>query len=248
MEVIYLYHSGFAVALHDFLLVFDYVGDQGKGSGSFPSRLLENRRLVFFASHRHPDHFQISSLGWAYSQREDTVFFVGNDIKLNEKYLERKGIPTGLLRRFHRMAGGAVYENPKEGLKVEALRSNDQGVAFLVRAEGRCIYHGGDLNFWYWEGEPKEWNDRMERDYKAQIDKIAGQFVDVAFLPLDPRLGAGYGYGMDYFLQKVDVGMVFPMHMWGDYGAAKRYGQTEIGKRFAGKIAEVSEENREFIV
>ena len=53
---------------------------------------------------------------------------------------------------------------------------------------------------------------------------------------------------MDYFLQKVDVGMVFPMHMWEDYGAAKRYGQTEIGKRFAGKIAEVSEENREFIV
>ena len=39
MEVIYLYHSGFAVALHDFLLVFDYVGDQGKGSGSFPFML-----------------------------------------------------------------------------------------------------------------------------------------------------------------------------------------------------------------
>lgn len=248
IKVIYLHHSGFAVALKDFLLVFDHVREPGKGGFAFPSGLLEGRQLVFFVSHKHPDHFQLSSLAWAYSLSGNARFFVGNDIKLNEKYLERKGVPTGILNHMSRMAGGAVYESPENGLKVEALRSTDQGVAFLVTAQGRCIYHAGDLNFWYWEEEPKEWNDRMEREYKAEIDKIAGRFVDAAFVPLDPRLKSGYGYGMDYFLQKVDAGMIFPMHMWEDYEVVKRYKQTENGKRFAGKIADVSEANREFYI
>lgn len=31
--------------------------------------------------------------------------------------------------------------------------STDEGVAFLVTAEGRTVFHAGDLNWWHWEGE-----------------------------------------------------------------------------------------------
>ena len=39
--------------------------------------------------------------------------------------------------------------------KVTALLSTDNGVAFIVKTSEGVIYHAGDLNDWYWEGEPK---------------------------------------------------------------------------------------------
>lgn len=248
IKVTYLYHSGFAVELNRFLLVFDYIKAKGQGlGGGFAPELLDDKQLLVFASHKHPDHFQLSAFAWAENISKNTCYFVGNDIRLNEKYLERNGISPDILKRLNRMAGGSVYKSPEDGFQVEALRSTDQGAAFLVTAEGKCIYHAGDLNYWYWEEEPLEWNKKMERDYKAEIDKIAGRHIDAAFVPLDPRLEKGYGLGMDYFLQKVNAEKIFPMHMWGNYEVIERYKQTETGKRFAGKIAVVSEENTEFV-
>ena len=52
-------------------------------------------------------------------------------------------------------------------VQVETLKSNDEGVAFLVTAEGRTIYHAGDLNWWYWNGEPEDDNEFMVRFYKG---------------------------------------------------------------------------------
>lgn len=249
MKVTYLYHSGFAVELDNFLLVFDYIKakEQGFGGDCAPD-FLGSKQLLVFASHKHPDHFQLSAFAWAENISKNTCYFVGNDIKLNEKYLERKGISPDILKRLNRMAGGSVYKSPDESFRVEALRSTDQGAAFLVTVGDKCIYHAGDLNYWYWEEEPKEWNEKMERDYKGEIDKIAGRHIDIAFVPLDPRLQKGYGLGMDYFLQKVHAEKIFPMHMWGEYEVIERYKQTETGSRFAGKIADVSEENAEFFI
>ena len=167
---------------------------------------------------------------------KDSRFFVGNDIRLNEKYLERKGICPDILKRIKRMRGGAVYESREEGIKVATLCSTDQGVAFLVTAEGKSIYHAGDLNNWYWPEESKSGNERMERDYKKEIDKIEGRHFDIAFVPLDPRLEEGYGYGMDYFLKKVDAERVFPMHMWEKYDVTERYKKTKAGQVFAERI------------
>ncbi|MDE7403496.1 MAG: MBL fold metallo-hydrolase, partial [Lachnospiraceae bacterium] len=147
-----------------------------------------------------------------------------------------------------RMKGSETYQSAEKDFKVETLRSTDQGVAFLVRIGDISIYHAGDLNHWYWEEEPKSWNGQMEKAYQTEIDKIAGREFDIAFVVLDPRLESGYCYGMDYFLQKVPAKNIFPMHMWEDYDVIKRYKQTGTGKRFAGRIREVSEQNREFLL
>ncbi len=229
VRVTYFYHSGFMVELDNCILIFDYY------KGKLPS-CIKGKNLFVFASHKHPDHFQLSVFEWAAKMSKDARFFVGKDIRLNEKYLERKGICTDILKRMERMGGGEAYENKEEDLKVETLRSTDEGVAFLVSAEGTSIYHGGDLNNWYWPEESKSGNDRMEKDYKREIDKIAGRHFDIAFVPLDPRLKEGYGYGMDYFLEKVDAERVFPMHMWEEYDVIERYKKTKIGQKFAGRI------------
>lgn len=240
-KVIYLHHSGFAVELNRYVLVFD---DCTPDIYTPP----REKQLIVFASHKHQDHFQIKTLQWAEQISKSTRYFMGNDIKLNEKYLARKDIDPGILQRMVRMKGGAVYECAEENLKIATLRSTDQGVAFLVCVEGISIYHAGDLNHWHWEGEPEVWNNRMEKAYRKEIDRIAGREFDIAFVVLDPRLGAGCFLGMDYFLQKVPVKNVFPMHMWDDYEVIGRYRKTCMGQQYSDKIMEVSEKNREFLL
>ncbi|MDE5907816.1 MAG: MBL fold metallo-hydrolase [Lachnospiraceae bacterium] len=240
-KVTYLHHSGFAVELDQYVLVFD---------DCLPDIYTPplEKRLVVFVSHKHQDHFQLKTLQWAERISKNTRYFVGNDIKLNEKYLAKKGIDSDILQRMVRMKGNMVYEHAEENFKVETLRSTDQGVAFLVSIEGFSIYHAGDLNHWYWEEEPEDWNKQMERAYRKEIDGIAGKEFDIAFVVLDPRLGAGSFLGMDYFLQKVSAKNVFPMHMWDDYEVIGRYRKTCIGQKYSDKIREVSEINREFLL
>lgn len=240
IRVTYLYHSGFTVELDRHLLVFDYY------RGELPT-VPEGKQLIIFASHKHQDHFQLSILKWGEKYAPNSCYFLGNDIKLNEAYLAKKGLNPALLERTKRMQPGECL-NLSEKLRVETLRSTDVGVAFLVQVEGIAIYHAGDLNHWYWKEEAKSWNDRMEQDYHAEIDKIAGRHFQLAFVPLDPRLADGYHLGLDYFLEKTEADHIFPMHMWEDYEIIKRYKQTPLGRQFAEKIEDVSEKKKEFMI
>ena len=88
----------------------------------------------------------------------------------------------------------------------------------------------------------------MEQDYHAEIDRIAGRHFHLAFVPLDPRLSDGYHLGLDYFLEKTEADHIFPMHMWEDYQIIQSYKKTPFGRRFAGKIEDVSEKKKEFMI
>ena len=55
---------------------------------------------------------------------------------------------------------------------VSTLKSTDEGVAFLVKTEGKTIYHAGDLHWWDWPGEPEEDNKMMERQYKEELESF----------------------------------------------------------------------------
>lgn len=239
VKVTFLYHSGFMVELARHMLVFDYF------KGELP-KLPEGKKLLFFSSHKHQDHFQLSALKWA-AQQEDAYVFFGNDIRLNEPYLMRQGIRADVLKRTSRLRGGQCVEIPEAGVRVEALRSTDQGVAFLVQVEGLSFYHAGDLNYWYWAEEDPSWNDRMEKDYKAEIDRLLGGHFDFAFVPLDPRLGEGYHLGLDYFLEKAEADVIFPMHMWEDYSVIQRYKQTSLGRQFAENIQDIIRPGQIFV-
>lgn len=231
VKVTYLYHSGFVVELSEHVLVFDYY------KGELP-KIPSGKKLLLFASHKHPDHFQLSALKWA-NQQEQAWIFLGKDIKLGESYLERKGIPAQVLSKVRRLHDDECIEIPEADVRVEALRSTDQGAAFVVGTEGIRIYHAGDLNHWYWEEESESWNAQMEKNYKAQIDKLSGRHFRFAFVPLDPRLEEGYHLGLDYFLEKAEAEVVFPMHMWEDYAVIGRYKETPTGKRFAQSIQDI---------
>ena len=113
--------------------------------------------------------------------------------------------------------------NLDNGTQVDTLLSNDSGVAFIVKTKEGTIYHAGDLNDWYWDGEPKADNQRLTSAYRAEIRKIKGMHFDAAFVPLDPRQENHYANGILYFLKNVDCNVIFPMHYWNDANVIKRF-------------------------
>ena len=133
-------------------------------------------------------------------------------------------------------------------LDIEAFKSTDEGVAFLVRAEGKAIYHAGDLNNWVWEGEPEKDNQRMSENYHKELAKLAGRHIDVAFMLIDPRQEKDFYLGMDDFMRMVGADVVFPMHFWGDFEAASRFKALPCAKSYGDRIHEIRKKGESFII
>lgn len=199
MKVTFIFHSSFAVELKNSILIFDYYGE-----GKLPE-MPKDKQIYFLNSHGHHDHFKREILELK-EQYPNAEYILSRDIRFRPE--ERR-------EWIHRVRARETYDFG--ALHICTLRSTDIGVAFLVETEGKRIYHAGDLNWWHWDGEDKAWNNNMAANYKREIDRIEGQSFDVAFVPLDPRLGDAFYWGMKYFLEKVKAEVVYPMHCWGEY-------------------------------
>lgn len=236
MRITFIKHSCFSVELERHILLFDYYGE-----GSLPE-WDTNKTLYVLNSHKHADHFNLC----IFKLREKYPkihFFLGTDIRLSERYLERNHVVidrdkeiTHLSKRIE-----LVYE-PE--MQIRTLKSTDVGVAFAIQCENKNIYHAGDLNWWHWEGESEAFNKAQKRNYQEEIAQLAEQHFDVAFVPLDGRLESAYYLGMDYFLSTVDVDVAFPMHMWEDFSYIARY--KKEGHMAADKLVNIEREGQYF--
>lgn len=231
MKVTYIHHSAFFVETESACLLFDYF------KGQLPE-IPDGKPLYIFASHRHADHFSNVIFDVA-AGHENTKLILSSDIW-------RKRVPDGAKER-------TVFLGPDKTwadgiLKVETFKSTDEGVAFWCTADGREIYHAGDLNHWYWEGEEEQWNKNMTAAYRREIEKMRGRRADIAFLPLDPRLEESFYLGIDDFMKVVDAGKIFPMHFWGEYGVAARLKALPCSAGYRDRIVEIERENEEFVI
>ena len=206
MKVTYLNHSGVLVEFKDHYCIFDYY------RGELPS-LNKKKDVIVFCSHSHNDHYNplIFDLLNQRGMRYQAV--LANDISDENRLSKIK----------HSFVKPDECYQFDGGIQVETLLSNDSGVAFIVITDEGMIYHGGDLNDWYWEGEPEEENRELRTIYHTEIGKIKGRHFDVAFVPLDPRLEAHYADGLLYFLENVDCDAVFPIHYWGEPAVIQRF-------------------------
>lgn len=235
MRATFLAHSGFLVELDTLCLLFDW------WKGDLPP-LPEGKSLLVFASHRHEDHFNPAIFSLDDGSR--TIRFVlGRDIRLTERNLARWGVPAETAQKCLTL-GGNEHAEPLPGVGVEALPSTDEGVAFVVTAEGRAIYHAGDLHWWHWEGEDKAWNRNMEVNFKRYLAPLEGRVLDLAMVPLDPRLeGAAY-WGLAYFLEHTDPHRVLPMHQWGDFALTERF--LAQYPQWADRVVPITAEGQQF--
>lgn len=232
MKVTYIHHSAFAVEEKKKVFLFDYF------LGELPE-FDRDAQIYVFASHKHPDHFSpdIFRLSEKYGK---VTYFLANEIKLNEKYLERKGINPAVKSQIIPMKRHTRAEY--DGVEIETLDSTDTGVAFVVTYDGKSLYHAGDLNWWRWEEDTEENNRAMGRKYREEIDLLKGRFFDAAFVPVDPRLLGAYDYGICYFMEQTDTANVFPMHFWREYEIISKLIQSERASFFADKIKIIRKE------
>lgn len=231
MKVTYIHHSSYLVETDSVTMLFDYF------QGELPE-IPVKKPLYVFASHRHGDHFSevIFELAKKY---ENTIFVLSYDI-------EEKRVPEPLRGRTYFLKPDEIWEH--EGLKVETYRSTDEGVAFWCSADGNEIYHAGDLNHWYWDGEDEQWNKDMTAAYRSEIAKMRGRTADVAFLPLDPRQEQYFYLGIDDFVKEVHVKHIFPMHFWDQFDVGERLKALPCSEGYRDRIIEIKQEEHEYEV
>lgn len=207
IKVWYLCHSGFAVETRNHFLVFDYWKDKPENGtladGVIEPSSLAEKDVIVFSSHNHEDHFNPVIFKWR-EKIPRIRYVLSSDITIPSSISDTCEVIWADKSK--------VYE--QKDFSFRTLASTDEGVAFLIEIDEGCIYHAGDLNWWHWEGEPDPYNQDMARDYKAQIDLLREKKIDLAFVPVDPRLEQQYSWGIDYLIKTAEIEYAIPMHFW----------------------------------
>ncbi|MFA5527621.1 MAG: MBL fold metallo-hydrolase [Peptostreptococcales bacterium] len=198
VNIKYIFHSGFSVEIGSRLFVFDYF----RGNLDLPS----DKDIVVFSSHNHPDHFTPQIFNWGKSQ-SNIRYILSSDIEMD--------LPPSISQ--DQVSFMSPYEDFQiDDIHIQTFGSTDAGVSFLITYKGITIFHAGDLNWWYWWGETAEEIKLAEELFKAEIDKIRGRQIDIAFFPVDPRLEHNYHLGGQYFIQEIGPKIFIPMHFGHD--------------------------------
>lgn len=246
MQVIFIHHSCFLVEVDENVLIFDYFdGSHVDGytfTGKIPTYAPETN-IYMFASHSHQDHYDMDILRWA-DRYPNIHYILSRDIRISPHFLEKHGIDPAVRKKVTFVSAGSTYE--VDGLQIQTLRSTDAGVAYYVSLNGISLFHAGDLNDWKWEGAGDLVNGNQQRTYRHEIRKLSDKPVNLAFVPLDPRLGPNRFLAIDFFLKNTDAEYVFPMHMWQDYSSIAEYKKKITNSGMAERVMETVRENQVF--
>ena len=173
-------------------------GKQGLAGGIIVPEELAGKYVTVFVSHAHGDHFNPMIFRWA-DKIQDIRYVLSDDIP------SRAGALMAAPHRSYDLGD----------MTVETFRSTDEGVA--AHKSGRAFHLSrGRPQLVALEREDPWWNEDMARDYKKEIGLLADKQIDIAFIPVDPRLGDSMLLGIEYFMEHVGAKMVVPMH----YGSA----------------------------
>ncbi len=204
MEIVYLLNSGFMIKDEQTLLVFDDYDDPAKivdravNQGNF-------EYLYIFASHAHFDHFDTHIR--AYADQVSRYIF-SYDIKRTKRVKIFPADNITFMKKYSEWQG--------EGIKVWTYDSTDVGVSFLIETDsGKRIFHAGDFNWWHWENDTPENQALAKKDFDRQLKRMKGLEVDVAFFPVDGRLGNSQEFGIIEFIKNTDIKTLVAMHRVG---------------------------------
>jgi ankyrin repeat protein len=193
----YLNHSGYAIETSKHILVFDYFhyyaapDNLSLLNGHINMGELKGKKMFVFVSHEHQDHYDTTI--WKWNSPDHNIQYVTGfkpEVKYPYLFIEPR------------------QEKNIEGVRVNAIRSSDAGVGFLVEADGIVVYHPGDhVNK----------SAEVAADFKNEIDYLASlkKEVDIAFFPV-----AGCGFpdleivkaGNFYVLETLKPVISFSMH------------------------------------
>ena len=204
MDINYLLNSGFMVRDEKILLVFDdYEDPAGIVDAAYDKGDFD--RLYIFATHAHFDHFSTHVRSYA---QKVTRYIFSSDIKHTKRV---KVFPTNKITYMKRYS-----EWQDDAIKVWAYDSTDVGVCFRVELPtGKKVFHAGDFNWWHWENDTPENIELAEKAFKRQVKRLKGMEADVAFFPVDERMGDSQEKGAIDFVARAEVKCLVAMHRVG---------------------------------
>lgn len=84
--------------------------------------------------------------------------------------------------------------------------------------------------------------------YQAEINRLMDEKIDIAFVPVDPRLGEQYCWGIDCFMKRTETKVVFPMHFWGNYSIFNRLALEKCVKDYEDRIVRIEKPGQVFLL
>ncbi|MBM7614384.1 MBL fold metallo-hydrolase [Alkaliphilus hydrothermalis] len=216
-KIHHLFHSGFAVETSNHFVIFDYYLDEvleGQTrtleNGVITAELLKDKKNVLvLVTHNHRDHF-------------NPVIFQWQDANPNISYIfaDEIEIPSHIKNAYTLK----VYESVaiEDKTLIKAYGTTDRGGSFMVEVDGLHIYHSGDLNWWNWKSFTEEQQIKEEEDFKFEVNKITEK-VDIAFVPVDPRLEESFHLAGQYFAQVLQPKLLVPIHFGDQYHITKEF-------------------------
>lgn len=234
--ITHLFHSSFLIEINNNLLVFDYF-DYASHYIINSSKILtpeffsDKQNVYVFVSHSHKDHYDPLIFKWQEANPKIN-YILSNDIKIENKkpnyYIVDK------------------YESFSiDNIKISTFGSTDLGVSYLIKVDGITIFHAGDLNWWCWKNDTIEAQQKEEKDFKKELDKIKEKKIDIAFFPVDPRLDENYYLGGEYFAKTIIPKLLVPMHFSDKFYIPKKF-KKKI-QHLDVKVADITERKRNFI-
>ena len=212
--IYYIYHSGFVLELEKSILIFDFYRiptDKKNEEESFISKFIKrtDKKVYVFSSHSHSDHFNKEILKWL-NLNENIKYILSDDIKIHKH------------KNFYFTKEGDSFE--LDNLKISTFGSTDLGSSFYVNVEDKNIFHSGDLHLWHWEDDTLEEEKTMYDAYMSELEKIKKlDRIDIAFVPVDPRLGVNTLEGVELFYKVLKPKLIVPMHFSDDYSQMKKF-------------------------
>ena len=199
MKVHLLIHSTVMIELEKYILLFD--------AYTLPlPKFKQDKQIICFFSHHHLDHYHPDII----SHLPASAFVIlADDIPFNSR--ENQII----------MSAHQTYQ--QQDIQISTLKSNDEGVAYIVQCEDQLIYHAGDLNDWIWGDEE---NPILHQQYLDELQHIQGMTFDLACIPFDQRLGQHQQDGLETFLEYAKAKHILPIHSWQQYDHIQAYHQT----------------------
>ena len=213
--ITYIYHSCYSVEIGDYFIIFDYY----KGILNIP----EDKNVIFVASHGHSDHYTSEIL--KIPKMKDYTYILSSDIGHLESddniiYIKNNKLGMDQLKSLYNSKNVYLFdpyqfkeiEIKGKKIGVKTFSSTEVGISLILYVDGIAIFHAGDLNYWAWE----DYDDkRIKKEYYAfieQVEKIKNNPIDIAFFPVDYRLGKNYYKGAKIFADTVKPQLMFPIH------------------------------------
>jgi len=208
ISVTFFYHSCVAVESATAYLLFDYFSENTATKIPFP----DNKKIYIFSSHGHDDHYSPNIFNDDFAPAP-VSYILSNDIKntpKNKSILWVESYQTYAL----------------DGLIIKTFGTTDKGVSFMINIDDFQLFHSGDLNWWHWEKFSKEKQELERNSFQNELAKLPKEPIDLAFVPVDPRLGDASYLAAHYFIDKLRPKYFIPIHLRTNFQIMKDFSQT----------------------